>query len=473
MSPRYLPLAFCLLWPPLDAFAGRGASGTPVGMPSAYSQGNSGEITIAPWWDTFNDPAMSGLMHRGLANNLDVVTARSRIQQARALAQQALAPLLPQVSFDAQMSAAPLDTLGFQFGGFPTDPNAPSLYTSSSARFNANLAVDPFGRDILGATAGARDARATEADADAVAMSMAQQLANAWFELALQLEQVRVVEAQVETNKTLLELVERRFDRGEATGLEVLQQRQQLAATEANQPLAELQRDLAAQQLSVLLGEDPTKPPPMMPTGLVTLPPAPAVGQPRDLMANRPDLRAADARLDAAWQRRMQKERSFLPSFGVNANAGWQFFDAGTLNEQFAWGIGAQASFPIFDAGLTIAGLRQARANEAIAQHQLSGAVLAATQQVEAALAQERAQRLRLEATQTRAAAAELAWQESSRRYEAGLVDFLTVLTTLTARDDAQLGALQAHRDALNARVQLHTALGGAWTKALASGGTP
>jgi outer membrane protein TolC len=63
--------------------------------------------------------------------------------------------------------------------------------------------------------------------------------------------------------------------------------------------------------------------------------------------------------------------------------------------------------------------------------------------------------------------AARLAFQESRARYLAGLATYIQVLTATNAWQQAELTLLQARRDLLGLRIQLHAAIGGAWTRGL------
>ena len=127
-------------------------------------------------------------------------------------------------------------------------------------------------------------------------------------------------------------------------------------------------------------------------------------------------------------------------------------------------------SFPIFSGGRNIAALKQARAAERAAAQQYSAAQLNAVSAVEAALASDREQRMRLDAVREQATAADHAFTAARDRYADGIGDYLTVLTTMVTKQNAEIAALQAHRDALGARIQLHEALGGPWAQTLDGG---
>jgi len=60
-----------------------------IGVPAAYMEANGAagvsDAELAAWWQKFNDPTLSNLIERALAQNLDVEAAVARIREARAL----------------------------------------------------------------------------------------------------------------------------------------------------------------------------------------------------------------------------------------------------------------------------------------------------------------------------------------------------------------------------------------------------
>jgi multidrug efflux system outer membrane protein len=204
------------------------------------------------------------------------------------------------------------------------------------------------------------------------------------------------------------------------------------------------------------------------------------LGSPEDLLESRSDLRAAADRLSSAWQRRIARERAFLPRIRGNFNLTGAYSNtqritfglAGAEVEYgsvYGWTVGGSLSWPIFDGGLSIAQLQGARAQERAAAHALGAAMLNATAQVEGSIAQDEEQTERLAAVRRQAEAARQAFAVARERYGVGVGDYLTVLSTLNAWQTSELSLLQARRDALAARVSLHDAVGGAWTRTLES----
>lgn len=430
----------------------------------ANASGTSDRSVNRQWWMRFSDPKLNALVNEGSGGNYEVLAAESRIEEADALVIQQLAPLMPTATWDSALTLGPLDSLGFQFGGGSggSDPNAPEppdLYYQASSAVNVGIGIDITGKNILGHRAAKNDRRAAKHDVALQKQAIASAITSAYYDLVAARAQRLIVDEQVATNEKLLELTQLRFESGQATAVDVLQQRQQLAATKLLVPRAEQQVTTFEQRLSVLLGETPGKRFSSA-TSLPAPPPKPRVGAPSELARSRPDLRAQAERLDAASKRTKVARRSFAPQLRLSGQAGVQAIHIGDWSSQGFWSAGASLSVPLSTGGATYGQLRQARAREKTASRQLSQTTLTAIREVEDALVQEERQSEVLALYREQHEAAEAAFVESRSRYAEGVAEYLPVLTALASAQQAELNVVTAERDLLAARIALYTALG-------------
>ena len=228
-------------------------------------------------------------------------------------------------------------------------------------------------------------------------------------------------------------------------------------------------------RLAVLLGEQPAALADRLSAGdtLPSLPPPPDPGTPADLLRARPDVAAALARVDAAAFTTKGTRRDALPTLGVSANAGWQYFSQGEWDSTDIWGMGASASIPLFNGGRVYTQTKAAQAAERAAIETARRAVLMAVHEVEDALLFEQQAQAERVAAEARTTAARQAYEDARDRYVRGLLDLTTVLNTQTAWQSAALADLQSQRTVLTARIQLHDALGGVWASTLTATETP
>ncbi len=419
----------------------------------------------APWWTTLDDPGLQEVMDRTLSGNLDLQGAWTRVAQAERRANQARAGLLPSVSLDASGAVLPTDSIGFG-GGFPSTSDR-EAYQSGSAMVSAALPLDVFGRQAKTWQAGRYDALAQAGNAQAQALALTTAAGETWYDLVAASLRLAMVQEQLAVSQELLELVELRYERGDGNALEVLQQRQQLAARETLIPAARIGVRTAEARLAVLLGEHPAQV--QLPAATGALPALPESPVEQELAQSRPDLRSAGASHQAATSLRQSTARGSLPSLAVSGSAGWQYPRIDEADTLATWQVGAAISWPIFGGLGAWNSYQESRAQELGAELAWQALLLAAEQEVTTARTIEVERQATLVAVEKRVRAAELLYTESRSRYVQGLSDYLTVLNALDSRQQAQLDRLQAQRDLLSARIQLHDALGGAWTADLTS----
>lgn len=423
-----------------------------------------GEVQVSgPWYETLADPSLNALVDDALDRNLDLLAADRRVDQARNVTRQSAGALLPSVTFDYSTGLNSCDSLGFNLCMDPMNPTAETSDSYSRGQYgvNGSWGVDIWGRTTSGANAQRLTALATEGDRDALALAVSTRVAEAWFDVGSARLQLAIVQEQVSRSEDLMAIVELRYERSEASALDLLSQQQQVAASRSQLPSAEVALLQAQQRLSALLND------PVDSTyegGLPEVGPLPTLGTPEDLLVNRPDLRAAEKRVNAALANERATEKTVLPSVGVSAGYNRQFL---TLDDETSdvdiWNAGVNVSVPLFAGGSKVSGIGAARANTDAVTLSANQDVVEAIAEVEGAIVRDQQALARRQATQVQLQAATLAWDEARRLYAEGLSSYLELLNALSALQNAQLSELSAHREQLSARVALHAALG--WTR--------
>lgn len=434
-----------------------------------FSGGSEQAPSAVPWWRSFGDAELSQVIDAALAGNLDIERMRAAQRQFEAVSLQSFSAISPTISANAQMNLAPVESLGFGF--IPpgqSDPNAPKTYSNGNATLDAQWQVDVFGRNAATWRAAQRDVNASQGDLDQMAGQTAALVANAYYDVVTAKARVAILEAQLATNRELLEVMELRYERGDASSLDVLQQRQTVSQVEAQLPSSKLLAETTAQRLAVLLGRAPMQPPSTA-SSLPEIASEAVVGTPADLVENRADLRAEASRLRSARDRRWSAYAAALPTIGLTGRLGYQFIDITEYTDQTFWNAGANVSIPIFGGGRTAGGAKQARAAHDVQAAAFESAVLTAMQEVESAISQERLQREAVAAQQAQLDAATAASETARAQYLEGLAPFVNVQSAITLRQQAELTLLQGRRDLVTARINLNTAVGGPWTRSIGS----
>jgi outer membrane protein, multidrug efflux system len=431
---------------------------------AAFSSEVDGEVGGVPWWGGLGDSLLASAIDEGLENNGTMASAWDRIRQADAIARQTFAPLVPSASLEMSASSALCDGCTVLPPTFAPDPDEPDLLHNGSALFVAGWQVDLFGRQTAVWRASALESRATKLDRESAEIAIAGVIAEAYLDVITARLRVSLVEDQVRAQVELLELIGLRYEQGTASGLDVLQQRQALARTEALLPDAVLLGETRSQQLAALVGRGPGQQVDVA-DALPSIQPMPPTGRPVDLLSNRPELMASEKRLEAQRARVLNAQLGLLPSVSLQANAGWTALWITERTNDTTYGFGGGVSVPLFAGGARHSAVRQARAARDISTHQYNQSVRDALADVESRLATDTQKRARLVAVANQEQAARDAYVESRNRYLEGLDAYVVVLTAQNAQQTAELTRLQAHRDAIGARIQLHGALGGPWTQ--------
>ncbi|MCH6256337.1 efflux transporter outer membrane subunit [Puniceicoccaceae bacterium K14] len=413
------------------------------------------------WWVEFSSPELDTLMETALIENLDIKQAWNRLAQSRAVYESSRAGLFPSFRLNGNASQTHI-----------TDDADTGTDSSKieSALLGGELSYEiDLWRRIGGLKNSAQaNVAASYEEVQATAFTISGSVVDSWLSIREQVELLKLTRQQLATNKIQLELLELRLTVGEASALDILQQRQQIAATEAEIPTLLSAQQTARHQLQILLGQAPRND--FIQTDDVTLPqlpPLPSLGTPIDLLEQRPDLRAARNRLVAEDYALAVAIAERLPRLTLNLSYDFQANDiAGPFNRQIKSIIG-NLTAPIFEGGRLKAEIKRRRAIVEERLNHYSQLFLNALLEVENALTQERKQGELINALQIQAGYAQDSLQEARARYLNGLNDYLPVLTALRSAQELERRIISERRLQLNFRSNLYRALGGSWSQAL------
>ncbi|MDZ5459584.1 efflux transporter outer membrane subunit [Azohydromonas lata] len=432
------------------------AASLPTDATTAVQQhagGAASPAATASWWAQFGDPLLPGLVQEALQASPQVTSAQATLRQARALRDLAAAGLVPNVGTSASAGrnrARNVSSNQFQAG------------------FDAGWEPDLFGRTRAGVAAAEEDAAASALSLADVQVSLAAEVAVDLITLRGLQARLAIAQANLASQQETSQIAQWRLQAGLATSLEAEQARAAAEQTQAQIPSLQLAIAQYASALAVLTGRPPAEAQAEQLTPLAAIPKAPdalAQSLPTDTLRQRPDVRAAEARVRAALARVTQADAARYPSFNLSGSLGLSALTVGGLTGPGAVvsSLLASLSLPLFDGGAINA---QVRAQDAAAQQTaatLQSVALNALKEVEDALVELRSSRER-QATLARAAeAASNAALLATQQYGGGLVDFQTVLQTQRTQLALQDSLASAQADAAVAHVRLYKALGGGW----------
>lgn len=417
------------------------------------------------WWREFQDPQLDQLMVEMLQANLDIVQAEARYRQAQALVRTANAGLFPTLGTSASASRSGGGS-GGSGGGSGSGTGVSGGGTSNQYSLSGNVSweVDLWGRVRRTVEAGEAGASASAADLANTRLSMQSTLAQTYFQLRGFDAEKDLYRQTVEAYERSLTITQNRYNAGVAAQSDVASARTQLENARTQLLAVERQRAQLEHALAVLLGRPPSQfdlTAGQLPGVVPDIP----VGLPSQLLERRPDIAAAERRTAQANARIGVAQAAWFPDLSLSAQAGYRGSQwAEWLSAPFHfWSLGPALALTIFDGGARQGQLDEARASydEQVAAYRQT--VLSALQEVEDYLVQLRVLALEQE-TQGRAlASARESLQLIQNQYDAGLIDFLSVVQVETTALNAERSALSLRLSRLVASVQLMTALGGGW----------
>ena len=426
------------------------------------------------WWRSFEDGVLDQLIDEVLTENLDLAAAAARLDAAVAQARVAGASLGPQVAagFDGARRKQ-------VFIGLPIPGREGTALSNTSTSYGVSLNLsweaDLWGR-LRHARSGARAlAEAAAADLGAARLSLAGQTAKAWFSLLTAQQQVVLAEETVASRRSTTELIERRYQRGLRSALDLRLARSAEAAAQATVAARKRQLDGAVRQINLLLSRYPNRALEFeMPPELSELPPAPRPGLPAELLSRRPDLAAVESRLRASGYGVAEAKAALFPRLTLTGSTGRLSPELDDLldSDFSVWSLAGGLLQPLFQSGRLRAAvdLSEARFKELAALYARS--ILGACAEVETALAAAEQLDQQYDALSNAADEADRAAELAESRYRRGVSDYLAVLEAQRQRDVLRSQFLDIARDRFLNRIDLHLALGGGWGGTSSSAGT-
>lgn len=412
------------------------------------------------WWRAFGSPELDRLMTEAQAANLDIAAAAARVVQADAQARVAGAGLLPTIDLTAGASRSRQGASGRGSSSNGPDVNALNV------GLDASYEIDFWGKNRSALESAQSSALASRFDQETVALGVLASTADTYFQILTLQERLRIARENLDIAMRVLKAIQARISVGTATALDLAQQESVVATERVAIPPLQEQLEQTRNALAILLGRLPEslKVEGSDPSAIRI--PAVGPGLPSELLTRRPDVRQAEAQLQAADADVRVARAAMFPSITLTARGGFESNALKTLFDPASelYNIAAALTQPIFE-GYSLEGQLQAQRGRYVELLQdYRKAVLSAFEDVENALVAVR-QTTQQEKLQADAVAiARRAYTISEAQLRAGTVDLLTVLDTQRSLFQANDALAQARLARLQAYVALFQALGGGWT---------
>ncbi len=448
MAPRYVRPD-----PPVPA-------AWPGGQPDqGPNGGQSGkEAAGLAWQEFFVDEHLQKLIALALANNRDLRIAALNIERSRAQYRIQRAELLPQI-----------DAIGA--GG--KQRIAKTLSSTGQAetveQYSAGLGVSAYELDLFGRVQSLKDQAleqhlATEQARRTVQISLVAEVAANYLNLAADRERLQLARDTLTAQQTTHQLIQRRFEVGAASELDLRQAQTRLDAARAD--VARYTTLVAQDENGLNLVVGAPVPAELLPKALsenLTAVQDIAPGLPSEVLLRRPDVLAAENLLKGFNANIGAARAAFFPRITLTGTVGVGSDELSTLfaSGSGAWAFAPNIVLPIFDSGSRWASLKVAEVDRDIALARYEKAIQTAFREVADALARRGTIDEQLTAQQSLTDATAMSHRLSQARYEKGVDSYLAVLDSQRSLYGAQQELIATRLTRLLNMVTLYKVLGG------------
>ena len=403
-----------------------------------------------PWREVFTDPQLQALIEKGLENNSDIRTAALKVKEAEA-------PLLI-----AKMAYAPSLTLSPQGTVSSFDKGAATK--TYSLPVQAGWQIDLFGQLLNPKRYAKATLEQTKAYQQAVRTQIIASIANMYYTLLMLDRQLEISTGTAEILKKNTETMQAMKDAAlyNINGAGVEQSRAAYAQVLASLP--EIRRSIRETEnaLSILLGETPQN----IQRGVLEaqqLPSEFSVGVPLQLLSNRPDVKAAEMSLAAAYYNTNTARSAFYPKIMLSGSAGWTNSAGSAIINPAKFLASAIGSLtqPLFQNGVNIAKLKIAKAQQEEAKIQFQQTLLSAGGEVSNALYQYQAVTETATSRMIQVNSSKNAADYTKELFNLGTSTYLEVLSAEQSYLSAQISEVSDTYNRMQAVVSLYQALGG------------
>ncbi len=435
----------------------RNLTGVSLDIPKEFSSEawtDSVSIADMEWWRYYADSLLYGVIDKTLANNKDFLKAAAKVEELKKLYQIEKVNLLPDIS---GFVGANNETKRYRGEKETSDPET-DLKLSLAWEINLMGAMSWSQRQSR------HQFQASVDDLRAMQMTLVAEAARAYFTLLALDNELAIVRQTLVTRRESLHQAKLRYEGGLTP--ETVYQQAKVEYSSAASLVPELERRItvARNALTLLMGDFPIE---NLKRGTlflnIELPDSLPVGLPSQLLERRPDLRAAEHRLQASMANVGLTYANRFPSLKINLTAGWENDDLVRFFESPYTYILGNIVGSVFDFGRKKKKYQASIAVYDQARYTYEKAVITAFTEVSNAITSYRrvheSTALKIELRDATVKYVDLA----TLQYRAGTLNYLDVLDAQRRYFEAQIGVSNALRDEYFSLIDLYKALGGGW----------
>lgn len=410
------------------------------------------------WWKEFNDERLNALVEDALKNNIDLKLAYINLQKAALTLKNSKADLFPTVGINAEASKA-------RTSGETYTRQDNIKYDSFSLNAVLNYEVDLWGRVRNSIASSDALLQASKYDYANSRLTIASNVAQAYFTLVSLRMQERVLEDTLASYIDTMNYRKKQLDAGSITQMVYLQsvasvQSAQISLTDVKNSIVS-----ASNSLAILCAKSNDEILNQIVATSATLPDAPQVnaGISSDILLRRSDVASAYESLKSSNALIGVAKAAYFPTLSLTGIFGFSSSELDRLFVQNAnvWSLAGSLAQTVFDYG-------KRRNNVEIAELTQSANALSYEKTIKTALGEVKV------ALEDRKNAMQV-WQDTKRllssqdeiyrlakaQYDAGYSDHLTFLDAQRNLLSTRLSAISAQLNLDNAAIEIYKVFGG------------
>jgi NodT family efflux transporter outer membrane factor (OMF) lipoprotein len=430
----------------------------PVGQRQHFVDGRD---ISKEWWTAFRSPALDALIERAIANNPNLQSTLASLRAANQAVYAQEGKFFPMATANfnptRQRTSAALA---------PVPSTNISVFNLVTAQLQVAYTFDVWGlnRRSVESLQSLADVQRFQVEAAYLALT-ANVVVAAVAEASLR-GQIEATNNLIAINTKMVDTLRQQFEKGAVTRGDLAVQEAALAQVKATLP--PLRKALAQQHdlLAALVGTYPSEGPnDTFRLADFHLPAELPVSVPAQLIEQRPDVRAAEEQLHSASAQIGVATANLLPSFTINADAGFTNTALAHLlaPQNLFWDLAGNVTQTVFDGGTLLHQLEGARDTYQAAAWTYQGTVIAAVQNVADSLRAVQNDADGLRAARDFERAAKISFDQARRQFDAGSANVLLLLTAQQTYLQSVIQVVQAQAARLSDTAALFQALGGGW----------
>jgi multidrug efflux system outer membrane protein len=415
------------------------------------------------WWNVFQDIVLDKMEEDSLNYNQDLKTAMARVAEAKARLTIARSNFYPSIDLKANAgdskSIQDLKDYGF----------LSSRFTIGVA---ASYELDLWGKYIKQSESAKSDFLASQADRDAVRLTLTAEVAKTYFQLKALDSQLEIAKTTLSSREESYNVYNNRYQKGVISELDLRRVEAEMESVRAQVYTVENYVKTAETALSILIGRNPRA---IIEKELergnkiediIIIPEIPSA-VPSDLLARRPDVKKMEWTLKSANAKIGSARAAFFPTISLTAFGGVASYELEDLfkDDKDTWSYSGDIVLPIFHVGKVVKNYQAAKAGYEQMLSSYQKTLQVAFKEILDAINTNKFAKDTLTAREKQTQALKKSYELAVKREKSGLGDLLDVLDVERMYLQSQLDLVTAQMNRLNSTVDICKALGGGWTE--------